>query len=79
MAMDDPGYRGYRDEITMWFREITDSYIPKIELPMKYVYDEKHTWPSERLYPFIMKIILEIMRNYLVRRYTGKHETLLVN
>lgn len=55
MSMDDPGYRGYRDEITMWFRGITDSYIPKIELPMEYVYDEKHTWPSERLYQFIME------------------------
>lgn len=54
MSMDDPGYRGYRDEITMWFRGITDSYIPIIELPMEYVYDEKHTWPSERLYQFIM-------------------------
>lgn len=54
MSMDDPGYRGYRDEITMWFRGITDSYISKIELPMEYVYDEKHTWPSERLYQFIM-------------------------
>lgn len=55
MSMDDPGYRGYRDEITMWFRGITDSYIPKIELSMEYVYDEKHTWPSERLYQFIME------------------------
>ena len=53
MSMDDPGYRGYRDEHTMWFRGITDSYLPKIELPMDYVYDEKHTWPSERLYGFI--------------------------
>lgn len=53
MSMDDPGYRGYRDEITMWFRGITDSYIPKIELPMEYVYDEKHIWPSERLYQLL--------------------------
>lgn len=53
MSMDDPGYRGYRDEITMWFRGITDSYIPKIELPMELLYDEKHTWPSERLYQYL--------------------------
>lgn len=53
MSMNDPGYRGYRDEISMWFKGITDSYIPKIELPMDYVYDDKHTWPSERLYQFI--------------------------
>lgn len=55
MSMDDPGYRGYRDEITMWFRGVTDSYIPKIELPMDYVYDEKHTWPSERLYQYLLE------------------------
>lgn len=58
MSMDDPGYRGYRDEVTMWFRGITDSYIPKIELPMDYLYDEKHTWPSERLYQYIWENFL---------------------
>lgn len=53
MSMADPGYRGYRDEYTMWFQGITDSYMPIIELPMEYLYDEKHTWPSERLYQFL--------------------------
>lgn len=58
MSMDDPGYKGYRDEVTMWFRGITDSYIPKIELPMELLYDEKHTWPSERLYQYIWENFL---------------------
>ena len=59
MSMDDPGYRGYRDEVTMWFRGITDSYIPKIELPMELLYDEKHTWPSEKLYQYIWENFLK--------------------
>lgn len=58
MSMKDPGYRGYRDEHIMWFRGITNSYIPKIELPMDYVYDEKHTWPSERLYQYLMDSLI---------------------
>lgn len=59
MSMKDPGYRGYRDEVTVWFRGITDSYIPKIELPMDYVFDEKHTWPSEKLYEYIVDKLIK--------------------
>lgn len=59
MSMDDPGYRGYRDEITVTFTGITDSYIPKLDLPMDYVYDKKHEWPSERLYEFIYEKYIE--------------------
>ncbi len=54
-SMDDPGFCGYRDEITCVFRGITDSYIPLIELPMDFIYDSKHEWPSERLYEYIVE------------------------
>ena len=53
MSMDDPGYDGYRDEITMRFRGITDSEIPLIELPMDYFYTEKYEWPTEKLYRYL--------------------------
>lgn len=58
MSMKDPGYLGYRDEITMRFSGITDSYIPKLDLPMDYFYDEKHTWPSERLFSYVTRTFL---------------------
>lgn len=59
MSMNDDGYIGYRDEVRMSFTAITDSYIPKIELPMSYYYDEKHIWPSERLYRYLVKTYFE--------------------
>lgn len=55
MSMNDEGYCGYRDELSLYFKGITDSYIPKIELPMNYFYDEEHIWPSEKLYRYVMK------------------------
>lgn len=55
MSMKDEGYLGYRDEISVYFTGVTDSYIPMMRLPMDYYYDEKHIWPSEKLYRYIMK------------------------
>ena len=54
MSMEDDGCIGYRDEVKMSFRAITDSYIPLIKLPMDYYYDEQHIWPSEKLYKYIL-------------------------
>ena len=59
MSMDDEGFIGYRDEVHLYFRAITDSYLPLLELPMKYYYDEDHIWPSERLYRYLVKNFLE--------------------
>lgn len=59
MSMDDPGFIGYRDEISMSFAAITDSYIPIIELLMDYLYDEVHTWPQEKLYSHIVKTFFD--------------------
>ena len=55
MSMGYEGYCGYRDELSLHFKGITDSYIPKIELPMDYFYDEEHIWPSEKLYRYVVK------------------------
>ena len=57
MIMGEEGYVGYRDEMRVEFCGISDSYIPKIELPMSYYYDENHTWPSEKLYRYIINDI----------------------
>lgn len=54
MSMNDEGYAGYRDEVSLKFRAITDDYIPMIELPMSYYYDKEHIWPSEKLYKYII-------------------------
>ena len=59
MSMEDAGYIGYRDEVSVSFRGITDSYIPEIELPMSYYYDEEHIWPSEKLYRYLVKTFFE--------------------
>ena len=59
MSMDDAGYIGYRDEVSVRFRGITDSYIPELELPMNYYYDEEHIWPSEKLYGYLVRTFFE--------------------
>lgn len=59
MSMSDEGYIGYRDEISTYFTAVTNSYIPKLELPMDYYYDEQHIWPSEKLYRFLIKTFFE--------------------
>lgn len=59
MIMGEEGYIGYRDEVDVYFRAITDSHIPMIELPMEYFYDEAHIWPSEKLYRHIINNIFE--------------------
>ncbi len=59
MSMKDDGYVGYRDEVQMRFRAITNSHIPLIELPMNYYYDEQHIWPSEKLYRYLLTTFFE--------------------
>ena len=59
MIMWEEGYCGYRDEVQLRFRGITNSHIPLLELPMNYYYDEKHIWPNEKLYRHIIKNIFD--------------------
>ena len=59
MKMGEEGYIGYRDEVHLYFRAITDDYIPLLELPMEYYYDEEHIWPSEKLYRYLVKTFFE--------------------
>ena len=59
MMMHEEGYIGYRDEVHLYFKAITDSYIPLLELPMDYYYDDEHIWPSERLYRYLVKTYFE--------------------
>lgn len=59
MIMGEEGYCGYRDEVRVEFRGITDSHIPFIELPMNYYYDKEHIWPSEKLYKYIVTNIFD--------------------
>lgn len=59
MSMGDEGCIGYRDGVHLGFKAITDSYIPLLELPMKYYYDENHMWPSEKLYRYLIKTYFE--------------------
>ena len=59
MKMGEEGYIGYRDEVHLYFRAITDSYIPLLELPMNYYYDQEHIWPSDRLYRYLVKTFFE--------------------
>lgn len=58
-SMDDEGFIGYRDEVHLYFKAITDSYIPLLELPMNLFYDEEHIWPSEKLYRYLFKNYLK--------------------
>ena len=59
MKMGEEGYIGYRDVVRLYFKAITDSYLPMLELPMEYYYDEKHIWPSEKLYRYLVKTFFE--------------------
>ncbi len=64
MRFDDEGYIGYRDGVRLYFRAITSSYIPMIELPMDCYYDEAHIWPSEKLYRYLIKTYFEKNKKY---------------
>ena len=73
MSMKDKGFIGYRDEISLSFKATTDSYIPFLELPMNYYYDEAHIWPSEKLYRYLMKTFFSDrskFKNYVIP-YSG--------
>lgn len=59
MKMEDKGYMGYRDEVYLYFRAITDSYIPMLELPMDYYYDKENVWPNKKLYRYLVKTYFE--------------------
>lgn len=59
MSFQDEGCIAYRDEVRLYFTAISDSYIPKIELPMNYYYDEAHIWPSEKLYRYLVRTYFE--------------------
>lgn len=65
MKMGEEGYIGYRDEVHLYFKAVTDSYIPFLELPMDYYYDEEHIWPSEKLYRYLVRTFFE--RNEILR------------
>lgn len=58
-SMTDPGYIGYRDESILIFEGITDSCLPLNRIFMSYYYDKKHIPPTEKLYRYICKNILE--------------------
>lgn len=55
MQMNDEGYLGYRDEVSLYFTGVIDSYLPRLELRMSYFYDEEHIWASEKLYRYLIK------------------------
>ena len=59
MSMDDLGYIGYRDEISLTFTGVSNLYIPLITLPMVYFYDADYIWPSEKLYKYILTTYLQ--------------------
>ena len=67
MKLDEEGCIGYRDEINMEFCGISNSHLPIIKLPMDYYYDEKHIWPSEKLYRYVCENI--ISKNKILRKY----------
>ena len=62
-TMDEDGFCGYRDEISVKFRGITNSYIPLLELSMDFFYDYEHIWPCEKLYHHIIKNIFDKDKN----------------
>ena len=58
-SMTDPGYIGYRDESILIFEGIPDSCLPLNRIFMSYYYDKTHIPPTEKLYIYICKNILE--------------------
>lgn len=58
-TMFEPGFIGYRDETSLRFTGITNSYLPKLDINMCYFYDKEHTPPTEKLYRYVYKNILE--------------------
>ena len=65
--MDQKGYLGYLDEAKMKFIGVSFSYLPIIELPMNYIYDDLYAWPHQLLYRAIYDHI--ISKNKELKKY----------
>ena len=64
---DQKGYLGYLDEAKMKFIGVSFSYLPIIELPMNYIYDDLYAWPHQLLYRAIYDYI--ISKNKKLKKY----------
>ena len=50
--------RGCMDTETAWgivFRGISASYLPMLKIYMVIYHDEKHIWPNEKLYKYLIQ------------------------
>ncbi|QEK21659.1 hypothetical protein JHD53_01915 [Peptacetobacter hiranonis] len=70
--LDTDGYIGYRDEISLEFEGITNSYIPRIRLSMDIIFDNEHSWPTEKLYNYLMNVYIRSnkeLKKRMIPRY----------
>lgn len=71
--LDTYGYIGYIDEINLEFEGITNSYLPKIKLSMNLIFNNEHSWPTEKLYNYLMNIYIinnKECKKRIIPRYT---------
>lgn len=66
MKMFDSGFVGYRDEVSLRFEATSYYHIPHMEHHMNYLYDDEHTWPSEKLYEYIFETFFYKDKKYMI-------------
>ena len=64
--MSDPEVIGYRDEVELTFRGVSDSCLPLLKIPMNLYY--RREWPTEKLYKYLLFEYLK--KNKYTRRRT---------
>ena len=64
--MSDPDVIGYRDEVELSFRGVSDSYLPLLKIPMNLYY--RREWPTEKLYKYLL--FEHLKKNKYTRRRT---------
>lgn len=58
----DVGVTGYADTVGVYFRGVTDTHIPPIELSIEYYHDNEYMWPYEKLYLCLRKNFIAEIR-----------------
>ncbi len=59
---DDAGVTGYADTVSVYFRGVTDTHVPPIELSLEYYHEDEYMWPHEKLYLCLRKNFIAEIR-----------------
>lgn len=54
-SVEDEGVTGFADEVGVYFKAVSNTHLPLIELSIEYYHDNEYMWPHEKLYFYLRK------------------------